>query len=506
MNQKKIGVIVSYINLVAGMLVNVFLTPLLINSLGDTDYSLYKVMQSFSGSLMIFNLGISTIVARNIVKFNCSTESSKEERQNSMALSVVASFVIAIFVLVVGFVMLSLIPAMYGEAYSGEKIELGQNIFAILVVASAFHILTDAFTGCLIGCEHFAVSSSISLFKTLFKLIVIVLLLKSGANVFNVVLVDLVIAIIVFVFTLLYSVLQLKEIPVFHRFDFDQLKDMLTFGFAILLQSFVNQVNNNVDNVLLGAYVENKEIITMYSSALSIYCIYNSLISVISNYFLPKATKLITQKATGKQLTDFVIYPGRFQAVIAVACVFGFILFGRDFVVLWIGEKYLDAYWVALILMIPVTIPLVENAMISVLDAALKRTYRSVVLFIMATCNIAVSILLINMIGFWGAAIGTCISLIVGHIILMNIYYHRVFHIEIKRMLCSIFKGILSAGVVALLLCIPVACFVPTGIMYFAIKCMFFILVYGGCLIVFGLNDDEKHLLKDVTKRLLRRM
>ncbi len=503
MNQKKIGVIVSYINLVAGMLVNVFLTPLLINTLGDMDYSLYKVMQSFSGSLTIFNLGISTIVARNIVKFNCSEESSKEDRQNSMALSVIASLVITIFVVIVGFVMHGLIPTMYGDAYVGNKIDLGQNIFAIFVAASALHILTDAFTGSLIGHERFAVASSISLFKTLFKLIVIVFLMKAGATVFSVVLVDLAIALMVFVFTVLYSVLKLREYPVFNRFDVAQLKEMLAFGFAILLQSFVNQVNNNVDNVLLGTYVEHKEIITMYSSALSIYCIYNSLISVISNYFLPKATKLITQKASGEQLTNFVIFPGRFQAAIAVACIFGFALFGRDFIVLWIGQKYLDAYWVVLLLMVPVTVPLVENAMISILDASLKRTYRSVVLVIMAICNVAVSIFLIRVMGFWGAAVGTCASLMIGHGVLMNIYYHRVFHIEVKRMFVSIFKGILPAGIVALMLCLPVAYFIPIGAAYFAAKCLFFLLIYGAFLMLFGFNTNEKRMLKSTVKGLL---
>ena len=53
-----------------------------------------------------------------------------------------------------------------------------------------------------------------------------------------------------------------------------------SFSLAILLQAVVNQVNDNMDTVILGAMVAEKQVITMYSSALSIYTIYNSLISV----------------------------------------------------------------------------------------------------------------------------------------------------------------------------------------------------------------------------------
>ena len=48
MNQKRTGILISYLNLVISMAVNIFLTPLMIRSFGDVDYSIYKVMQSFA--------------------------------------------------------------------------------------------------------------------------------------------------------------------------------------------------------------------------------------------------------------------------------------------------------------------------------------------------------------------------------------------------------------------------------------------------------------------------
>ena len=146
-----------------------------------------------------------------------------------------------------------------------------------------------------------------------------------------------------------------------------------SFSAAILLQAIVNQVNNNMDVVILGAIVIDKEIITMYSSALSIFTIYNSVMSVFVNIYFPKAERMVIQGRSGEELTDFVIGPGRIQAVIAVGILAAFGLFGKNFISVWIGDKYLDAYYVAIILMIPVTIPLVQNVCLSILDAKVKR-------------------------------------------------------------------------------------------------------------------------------------
>lgn len=503
MSQKKIGICLSYLNLMMGMIVNIFLTPYLIASLGDVDYSLYKVMHSFAGPLTMFHLGISTIVTRSIVKFENSEDYTLKDKQNTIALALFSSIFMSLFVLMAGAIMYHLIPNMYGKTYSTASIDIGQNLFVMYVIASVMHMLTDAFSGCLIGREHFVASSAIPLGKTITKIILIVILLNCGMGVTAVVAVDLVLAISILVFTVCYAVFVLHEIPKFYYFDRKQVLEIITFGLAILLQAFVNQVNNNVDTIILGAYIEEKYIITMYSSALAIYAIYNSLISVISNYYLPQATKLVSRNAIGKEMTDFVIAPGRFQAIIAVACIFGFALFGKNFISIWIGAKYLDAYWVTLALMIPVTIPLVENAVIAILDATLKRIYRSIVLVFMAVLNIVISVWLVNKIGFWGTALGTVISIIVGHGFLMNIYYSKEFGIEIGRMFVSIFKGILPAGCLTLLVCLPISIFLPDTVIMFLFKCTCFVIIYALCLYKFGLDKSEKmFVIKLINKKI----
>lgn len=497
-DQKKIGVSISYINLVLSTLINIFLTPMIISALGDTNYSIYKVMQSFAGPLIMFNLGVSTIVTRAIVKYESSEEKNLKQKQNTVGLALFTSVIMSIFVAIIGMVMCMLIPNIYGGNYNSAQIQIGQRTFIVFVIATICHILTDVFNGCAVGHERFAFNSSMGLLKNILRASLILVLIKLQFGVEAIAGTDCAASIVVLALSIYYSFVVLKERPKITHIEKRELVEMLSFSAAILLQAIVNQINGNVDTILLGAYISNKSIITMYSSALIIYSTYNQLVSIMGTFFLPKATRLVNNNASGAELTDFVIKPGRFQAMAAIAVVFGFAALGKQFISIWIGQRYIDAYYVILMLIVPVTVPLVENTAIAILDATLKRIFRSVVLVVMAVINVGISIVLIKICGFWGAAAGTFISLCIGHIILMNWYYAKTFNMNIKRMFLQIFKGILPSGFIAGVIVYFMSYFMPANNMTFIIRAGIFVVLYGGVLWLFGMTDEEKKYVKKI--------
>jgi len=143
-------------------------------------------------------------------------------------------------------------------------------------------------------------------------------------------------------------------------------------------------------------------------------------------------------------------------------------------------------------LIIPVTVPLVENTAISILDATLKRFFRSMTLVIMAVINVVISIVLVYFIGFWGAAVGTVLSIFVGHIILMNVYYKKTFDMNIKKLFKEIFKGILPVGIISAIICLPISIILTTSIANILIKAFLFMGIYLVLLWKWGMNSGEK--------------
>ena len=486
-DQKTGGIALSYLNILLGLVMNLVLTPLLITALSEGTYSLYRVMQSLAGPLTMLNLGLGTVAAR------CTAGARDETRENTLAMTLAAALVLAGLALTLGLGLGMLIPRLYGGNFTPEEITLAGKLFPILAASAAVNIVTDVFRGCAVGNGRFCLRYGSKTVYYLSKLAVTVLLLKLGFGALGAAWAELAVS----CGQLALFALTLREKMHLHRWDHREFRTVLGFSAAVLLQAVVNQVNNNADLMILGALEPDKAVITMYSGALTIFSVYNSMLSVFSGVFFPRAVELVDRGAPGRELTDFVIGPGRIQGTIALGILGGFALFGREFMGLWLGEAYAGGWKIALALMIPMTIPLVQTLCLNILDARLDRLHRSAVLCAMAAGNVAVSLLLYGPLGHWGAVTGTVLSLVLGHGVLMNRYYRKKLRLEPGRMLKEIFRGNLPCALGAVLLCLPLRDL--SGL--FLIRCGLFCVIYGLLLWKFGWNEQEKQTIGKLWKR-----
>lgn len=486
-DQKTGGIALSYLNILLGLVMNLVLTPLLIASLSEGTYSLYRVMQSLAGPLTLLNLGLGTVAAR------CTAGARDDNRENTLAMTLVAALVLAGLAMALGLGLGLLIPRLYGGNFSPAEIALAGRLFPMLAASAAVNIVTDVFRGCAVGNGRFYLRYGSRTIYYLTKPVLTILCLKLGFGAFGAALAELVVS----GSQLLLFVLTLREKIHLYRWDGAEFRAIFGFSAAVLLQAVVNQVNNNADLMLLGALEPDKAVITMYSGALTIFSVYNSMLSVFSGVYFPRAVELVNRGCSGRELTDFVIGPGRIQGTIALGVLGGFALFGREFMGLWLGDAYAEGWKIALALMIPMTIPLVQTLCLSILDARLQRLHRSAMLCAMAVGNVAVSVVLMGPLGHWGAVLGTVLSLILGHGVLMNRYYRKKLNLEPGRMLTEIFRGNLPCALGAVALCMPLTN-IP-GL--FLGKCGLFCLIYGLLLWWFGWNRQEKQAIRNLWGR-----
>ena len=102
MNTKEIksGAILSYLLIFANTFYGLFFVPFLISRLGQGEYGVYKIIQSFSGQLSIASFGISTFIVRNIVYFK--TQNEEEKKENFLFFAIRFTFIAALFILACG--------------------------------------------------------------------------------------------------------------------------------------------------------------------------------------------------------------------------------------------------------------------------------------------------------------------------------------------------------------------------------------------------------------------
>lgn len=499
-SQRTAGILLSYCNTALNMASSFLLVPMLLSALTDGDYSLYRVMQSFAGALMMFNLGLSKVTARSIARHAAgNTPESRREKDSTLALAAALSLAMAAVVSLLGLGMEALLPTLFGSAYSPAQLETGGKLVRIFAAATALHILSDTFRGCAQGHERFLFLQGATMFHYLFRFAAMFALIRwTKLSIVSLALVDLWLYAGLLGLNFLYARLKLGEKVRFSAIRRREFAPISAFSAAILLQAVINQVNSNLDTVILGAAAAEPVVITMYSSGLTIYTVYSSLIGVFSGIYLPSAARLTAKDADGEALTDFVIPPGRIQAMLALGILGGFGLFGGEFISLWIGDAYRDAHPLALALMLCATVPLVQNMCLSILDARLNQLFRSAVLLGMAALNAALSLILVKPLGYWGTALGTILSALLGDVALMNLYYTRKLKLNIRRMLRKIFSGTLGAGLLCCAFCLPLCLRLAGNVPVFLLKCLIFCGIYAVLLWKMALDPGEKERLRNI--------
>lgn len=497
---KKNAIIVSYLLILANTASNLILTPLYLKYLGLETYGLYQMVYSVAHYILILDFGISTTMVRYISMYHAKGDYEKEKNFSAHCLGIVLSIIVVIGA--VGVVVDSLLIRIY-PTITAKEAPVAHVIFAIMVVTIALTIIEHFFQGIVMAYEHFLIVKGVSLLKVISKVVVTLIMLFCGMGVVAIVLADLLVSIcsILILATYSFGVIHFKIR--FTHFDKMLIISALSFMLAIFLQSVVSYVNNVVDKTILGI-MTTKADVAVYSVAMTFITLFNSLPSAISGVFLPQATRLVSQTEDRKSLTAFVVRPGRYQFMICGAVIAGFILFGKEFIILWAGKKTINAWYIALIIMIPNMIPLIENTVISILDAKKKRLFRSIVLFGISVLNVIVSIVLVSRIGMMGAPIGTAFAFIVGYGFVLNIYYDRKLGINVLPMFKAIFSRTWICLVIATAISIP-SNYLINRISWVTliIKMIFFCAIYAILLLVYGLNATEKKDIFGIVHKLL---
>ncbi|MDN6729311.1 MAG: oligosaccharide flippase family protein [Alkalibacterium sp.] len=496
-SQKKSGIAISYLTLFINSFYGIFFTPFLISSLGAAEYGLYQLVHSFAGYLVILNFGTGAVVSRYVALYR--TKKDYFGQENFLYHSFLITGVLSILTLIVSAALFFGIEGLFGNSLTSTELETAKQLFILMVFNISISFITNAFSGILMGYEQFAVTNTFKLARVILRLVTLVILLMMGFKSIAIVSTDLFLTVLLTISEAIYSFKVLKVKIKFHFYDKPLLWLIFSFSSAIFLQAIINQVNQNVDRVVLGAMTDT-ETVALYSIALVFFTMFSNITGVIGGVFLPQATSMIAKNATGEELTNLVIKPGRLQFMVAGAAVAGFILFGPNFIRIWVGSNFLGAYIPTILLLVPSTITLVQNVTIAILDAKLKRMTRSLILGIMAALNILLTILLVERIGYIGAAISTSISLVLGNIVMMNIYYHKVIGLNVIRMFKEIFRGTFPSIIIASILSIPLTFILEDTVVNFVIKASIFIVIYIISLYKISFNDYEKNLLLGIAK------
>ena len=501
-NQLKAGVVLSYISTAISIVIQLVYMPVMIRLLGKSEYGLYSFVSSVVSYLSLFSLGFTGAYLRFFARFYKNRE--KLASLNGMFLTL---FSILASVATICGIVLSFFPEqIFGSKLLGSELSKARILMLILVINIAINLISGIFDSIIGAYEQFVFQRIVGIASAIVNPFICLPLLLMGYGSVMLVVVATGVTLVRFIVNVWFCLYKM-QIPVsFHGFQWSLLKEITVFSSFLLLNMIIDQINWNVDKLILG-HTNGTEEIAVYGVASQFNSLFMVFSTTISSVFSPRVNLIAAQKVNNYQteFTKLMARIGRIQWFILGLLTGGFIVFGKYFIVhIFAGEGYEEAYIVALFLVIPILIPLIQNVGIEMQRAINKHQFRSIIYMIIAISNVAISIPLAGKWGAVGAAMGTAFSLLIGNGLIMNIFYHKVLHINMKyfwKEILKTWKGFLIPTILALLI---TRCVAFDNMRIFLINAVIFTVVYCVSILIFSCNVEEKKLIFGMIKRKTR--
>lgn len=492
------GVVLSYASQFVHIIVALAYTPFLLRILGKSEYGLYQLAASIVSYLSLLSLGFSSSYVRFYFKKKQIGEKEVAEF-NGMFLTIF--LVLMGICCVAGGVLVANITTVFGTGITPQQYPTARVLMGLMVINLAITFPLSVFSSYITAQEEFILQKGIVLIGELCNPLLCIPLLLKGYGSISLIMVALCINIFQLILNIYIAVKKLGMHFSFHNFHFGELKEMWAFTFFIFLNQIIDQINWNVDKFLLGRYL-GTGVVAVYSIASQLNSLYISVSTSVSNVFAPRVNKIAAESNDNKKLSKIFADVGRIQLMLLLLVLSGIIIFGQRFIALWAGEGYEEAYVVALLLLIPVTIPLIQNVGIEIQRAKNMHKARSVVYFFMALANVLLSIPLIQYFGIIGATMATFVTMLAGNGIFMNWYYHKKMGIDVIVFFKNL-SGFLPVIAVCVVLGIGLRNLLDfSSFIQYGGAILLYTMGYCVCLIVFVLRKDEKEKVLAYAKKI----
>ncbi len=497
MNQKKVGVLLSYGQIAITMLSNLLYTPIMLRMLGQSEYGVYSLSSSVIGYFALLYTGMSSTYLRYYSSYRAKGDEDSIARLNGLFLVLFSSM--GLLALVLGMAMSFNLKAVLGSGLTEAELSLAKVLFVIMSVNMALLMPKTVFAALVIAQERFVFIKLLGVVTAILSPVLNLILLYQGYGSVGMSIVVLAVTVADLLVNIWYCHFRFRCRFDFKRLPFYLLPGMFSFSVFLVLQGIMDQLNWHLGKILLS-YVADSAAIAVYSVGLQIDLMFGSMAGAFYGVVVPQIYRLVQEQKLD-ELTQLWIKVGRYQFYVLFFIWSAFITFGQDFIRLWAGHGYDDAYWVAVILMTPIVIHLCQVMGMEVIRAYNKHAQWVMVHLLFAGLGFVLCIPLASLYGAIGVAIGTCVNSFLVTNIYDNWYYYKAGKLDVVRFFRN-FSGFLPAVLVVLLSVNILSYLFPvSNWLDFAAVITCFLLLYCVIMYTLGMNSSERMQVKKIIRR-----
>jgi O-antigen/teichoic acid export membrane protein len=425
------GAIISYIAIILNLAITFFYTPWMIRQIGMSDYGLYSLVCTFI-AYFIIDFGLSGAIQRFIAKYLAEGKQSKVE--NMIGLTMKAYLCIDVVIFIILFICFFFLKEIF-TGLTGEEIEKLKILYVLAGLFSVFSFVWHPMNGAMMAYEYFVENKLMDMFHKVGTVVLIIVALLLNGDVYALVFINGAMGLLTSIIKCVIFKRKSKICVNWQYFERNEMKNLLSFSVWVFLTSLAQRLRLTMMPTVLGILANSTEI-SIFSLGMTIEAMTYIISSALNGLFLPKVTRMLTMKESGKELTDLMIRVGRLQLYVISLVIMGFWLIGSDFLNLWVGENFHNSYYVVILLTIFNMVSLTQRIAEDVVYAEDKVRYTATLTFVSSALSLIGSVILAPSIGAVGCALAFSIAMTLN-VVWLNVFYKHELHLEVGRFFCE---------------------------------------------------------------------
>lgn len=502
MNKRQKGAVLSYINTFVQIFVSLVYVPILLRSIGDQEYGLYQLLASIIAYLSVMETSLSA----SIMRFYCKYKSlgQTEEMENTLGTSRLIFWGITAVIAAATAVIYVFFEPVFGASLGPGEIREGKILLILLMINVMININNYNYVAVINANEQFAFLKLLGIVSQLVQPLVVLIVIRHAPYALTVVIIQVTVNLMVAVLRQWYARVKLRARVKLHRLDKKLMRSMLIFSAGIILAAAADQIFWKTDQIILGQ-MYGTAIVAVYSIGSQIYLAYMPLGMAVSSVFMPRLSGIYENEHNMEKISELFIKVGRITFYVLALVLSGFFLYGKEFIRWWAGDGMTEAYYVAIIVMVPFTIDLIQNLGLTILQVVDKYAFRAKIYFLVAVLNILTTILLAKQFAGIGAAVSTGVSMFVGSGLIMNWYYGKKIGLNIAGFWKNIAPIALGTAAAAALGFAVKMIFPAESIFSLILQILLYCIIYAGAMWIGCLNQYEREIVRKILGKLKRR-
>lgn len=500
-NQLRSGVILSYLNLGISFLIPLFYTPLMLDMLGQAEYGLYSLSNSIISYLSLLSFGFGTTIVRYIAKYRA--EGNRKAEEETFGFFLLLYSLLGLLVMTGGAVLSFSAGGIFAKGLTDTEIGKMRILVLIMAFNTALSFPLSVFSSMAIAHERYFFRKIMDMVSTVAAPLANLVALYLGFASVGMALAATIVQLALAPISVGYCFRELKLRPRFVRMPGPLVREMLGFSVFIFISTLVDMLFWATDKVILGMLASTVAV-AVYNVGGTFNNIVMQLSTSISGVLVPRITGMVATRPRS-EWSELFIRVGRLQFLIIALILTGFTVFGHAFIDLWAGPSYADAYWVAILTLYPLCVPLIQSTAKSFVIAQNKHQFRSIVYLIIAIANVISTYLIVPYMGIIGAALCSCVSYLLGQGIIMNIYYYKVTGLDIPRFWGNILRMAIIPGLMLVAGLFVLERVTLNSWLTFFVGVMIYSGIYALLMYRFVMNDYEKDIIRKPVQKVLGR-